>query len=126
MGTKDAALQGQVMKDAAAATAAVHGTQYQTGPIYSTVYPVTGDSADWAYGVQDVVFTFAVELRDQGEYGFMLPPNQIIPQGEEIIPFVKVMGEAVLKNPNIRKPSNKQLNQKKTELNTEFDLMKHK
>ncbi len=43
----------------------MHGTQYQYGPIYTTIYPASGSSVDWTYGVADVVFSYGVELRDQ-------------------------------------------------------------
>lgn len=39
----------------------------------------SGSSADWAYDVAGVKVSFAVELRDKGEYGFNLPANQIKP-----------------------------------------------
>ncbi|TMW42523.1 hypothetical protein DOY81_012396, partial [Sarcophaga bullata] len=32
---------------------------------------------DWAYGVKNIPYTTTVELRDDGKYGFFLPPSQI-------------------------------------------------
>lgn len=63
----------------------VHGLTYTAGPIYSTIYPVSGGSADWTYGVRDI-FSFSFELRDTGTYGFILPASQIIPNNEEVLP----------------------------------------
>jgi hypothetical protein len=36
-------------------------------------------------GVAKVPFSFVFELRDTFEFGFLLPPEQIIPNGEEIM-----------------------------------------
>ncbi len=67
--------------------ASVHGLIYTAGPIYTTIYPASGNAVDWAYGVQGAL-AFAFELRDTGQYGFLLPPDQIRPNGEEVFPAV--------------------------------------
>jgi murein tripeptide amidase MpaA len=61
---------------------AVHGMQYDYGPIYSTIYPASGNDVDWYYD-HEGIFSFTTELRDTGQYGFELPPAQIIPTCEE-------------------------------------------
>merc|ERR1711872_1182147 len=48
----------------------------------SDIYP--GASDDWYKGVLGTRFAFTTELRDTGRHGFVLPPNQIIPSGEEM------------------------------------------
>jgi hypothetical protein len=58
---------------------------------------------DWTFGTANVTFSYAVELRDTGrwnifflenvllncsllgEYGFLLPENQILPSGRETL-----------------------------------------
>jgi murein tripeptide amidase MpaA len=65
----------------------VHGMTYVAGPIYTTIYPASGNAVDWAYGVRGAL-AFAFELRDTGQYGFLLPPDQIRPNGEEVFPAV--------------------------------------
>jgi hypothetical protein len=40
---------------------------------------------DWVFGVRGAL-SFTYELRDTGRYGFLLPPNQILPNSEEIYP----------------------------------------
>ncbi|MEN3002228.1 MAG: M14 family metallopeptidase [Armatimonadota bacterium] len=65
----------------------VHGMFYNAGPIYTTIYPASGNAVDWVYGMQGAL-SFAYELRDTGQYGFLLPPDQIRPNGEEIYPAV--------------------------------------
>ena len=42
-----------------------------------------GGSSDWAYDGAGIDYAFAMELRDTGNYGFLLPKEQIIPTGEE-------------------------------------------
>jgi len=37
--------------------------------------------------------------RDTGNYGFQLPPNQIIPQGQEVVPAVKYFLLSLLDSP---------------------------
>jgi Zinc carboxypeptidase len=43
----------------------------------------TGGSYDWAKGKEGIKYSYTIELRDKGRYGFMLPVNQIVPTGEE-------------------------------------------
>lgn len=38
---------------------------------------------DWVKGTYGKPVTYTYELRDTGRYGFLLPPTQIIPTGEE-------------------------------------------
>jgi len=73
----------------------VHGVPYTAGSIANTIYIASGSSADYVYSI-GVKYSFAVELRDTGRYGFIMPPSQIIPQGEEILEAVVVMGDAIL------------------------------
>ena len=44
---------------------------------------VAGGSIDWTYAVLGVRYSYALELRDRGRYGFVLPASQIKPSGEE-------------------------------------------
>jgi murein tripeptide amidase MpaA len=60
----------------------VHGMYYEPGPIYTTIYPASGGAVDWAYGAKRAL-SFTIELRDQGQFGFLLPPEQIRPTSEE-------------------------------------------
>lgn len=61
----------------------MHGTDYTTGPICQTIYPANGNSVDWVLDVAGGETAFAAELRDTGRHGFILPPEQILPTGEE-------------------------------------------
>merc|ERR1712236_41550 len=72
----------QLAIDASDALYTVHGTVFD--PINSAdLYPAAGASDDW-YMSEGSRFVFTTELRDTGRYGFLLPPDQIIPSGEEM------------------------------------------
>ncbi|KAK5659583.1 hypothetical protein OQA88_785 [Cercophora sp. LCS_1] len=88
--TKNTELQS-LASGAAAAIRAVHGTSFKTGPICSTIYKATGNSVDYAQDVIGADYVFTAELRDTGNYGFVLPANQIIPSGEEAYAGVKYL-----------------------------------
>ena len=53
--------------------------------------PFGGGSADWARGVANITYSYLIELRDRGQRGFVLPPDQIIPTGEEAWAGLKVV-----------------------------------
>uniref|UniRef100_A0A182WHJ4 Zinc carboxypeptidase A 1 n=1 Tax=Anopheles minimus TaxID=112268 RepID=A0A182WHJ4_9DIPT len=64
-----------------------YGTKYEYGNVYDAIYPASGSSVDWSYGVEDVKIAYTYELRPDGGAwnGFVLPPNQIVPTGEETL-----------------------------------------
>jgi len=51
----------------------------------------SGGSKDYTYGALKIKYSFALELRDRGRYGFLLPANQIVPTGIETFEGIKVM-----------------------------------
>jgi murein tripeptide amidase MpaA len=70
----------------------VHGKNYIHGPVYTILYPASGISIDWTYGDQGV-FSYTIELRPVGSPGFILPPEEIIPNSEEIFPAMLHLAE---------------------------------
>ena len=56
----------------------------------------SGGSEDWTYGQLKVKYSFSVELRDKGRYGFLLPKEQIIPTGEETFEGLKALVKAMV------------------------------
>jgi len=46
---------------------------------------------DWVKGTYSKPITYTYELRDLGRYGFLLPPSQIIPTGEETMDSLVAM-----------------------------------
>jgi murein tripeptide amidase MpaA len=81
--TQDAAAQNSLGQAATAALRSWYGTSYTYGPIAQVLYTASGGSVDWAYGELGIVHSYTPELRDTGSYGFILPPSQITPSGEE-------------------------------------------
>ena len=55
-----------------------------------------GSSKDWAYGSVGVKYSFAVELRDTGRYGFLLPAAQIVPTGEEMFASLQTLANTMV------------------------------
>lgn len=78
-------------KGAVNAIRSVHGTSFDYGPICSTIYQTPGSSVDWTNDVIKADYSYAVELRDTGRYGFVLPPDQIVPSGEESFAGIKYL-----------------------------------
>ncbi|KAG8238262.1 hypothetical protein J437_LFUL016442 [Ladona fulva] len=87
----------------------VSGNNYDLGGATSLLYHSSGGADDWAKGIADIKYTYTVELRDTGSYGFMLPASQIIPTGKEIFAGVKAIAKSLLtklKQPNIEPNKN--------------------
>nr|XP_049704872.1 zinc carboxypeptidase [Helicoverpa armigera] len=60
-----------------------YGTTYRVGLSANVMYPMSGTSFDWVKHAYNVPVTYLMELRDLGEFGFLLPANQIIPTALE-------------------------------------------
>lgn len=58
------------------------GLPYTSGQASTTLYVAGGTSKDWGWDAHRAI-SFTVEMRDTGQNGFLLPPDQIIPTGEE-------------------------------------------
>lgn len=70
---------GTAMKNA---IFSVHGENYIMGPTSTTLYMVSGKGPDYTYDRWDAA-AYTIELRDEGEDGFLLPESQILPTAEE-------------------------------------------
>ncbi|OAQ65367.1 carboxypeptidase [Pochonia chlamydosporia 170] len=70
-------------KGASAAIQRIHGKAFRFGPVCNTIYQVAGGSVDWAQDVLKADNVFTIELRDTGRYGFIAPPAEIVPSGQE-------------------------------------------
>lgn len=75
----------------------VHGTIYKSGQISEVIYLASGSSGDWAHEKLGIKYSFALELRDLGQYGFLLPVNQIKPTVEETFAGMVAMAHEVYK-----------------------------
>ncbi len=92
-------LQNALSKNAVDAIYATHQKTYDYGPIANTIYVASGNSVDYAYGVCGIKYSYTAELRDTGQFGFLLPPDQIIPQAEEAFSAVLAMAKYIDLNP---------------------------
>ncbi|EWY82394.1 carboxypeptidase A4 [Fusarium oxysporum f. sp. lycopersici 4287] len=59
------------------------GQSYTAGNSCRALYATTGDSLDYVQGVAKAKYSYTIELRDRGTYGFSLPANQIQPTVRE-------------------------------------------
>ncbi|KAF9102458.1 Carboxypeptidase A4 [Mortierella sp. GBA35] len=68
---------------AAKALKDVHGKKFAVGSVCKIIYQASGGSLDWTYAEGGVKYSYAVELRDTGRHGFLLPEEEILPSSEE-------------------------------------------
>ncbi|KAG0274240.1 Carboxypeptidase A4 [Linnemannia exigua] len=68
---------------AAKALKDVHGKKFAVGSVCKIIYQASGGSLDWTYAEGGVKYSYAVELRDTGRHGFLLPEDEILPSSEE-------------------------------------------
>lgn len=74
--------------------ASVNGVSFSPIPA-SELYLASGTTLDWAWDEANI-YAFTYELRDTGQFGFVLPPDQIVPSGEEILESLLWTGEQVI------------------------------
>jgi len=78
-----------------AAMRSTTGVAYTNQAIHE-LYLSAGSSADWFHDEGAIPLSFGFEARDTGRYGFELPPDQIVPSGEENFAAVLVLSKAIL------------------------------
>ena len=86
----------------------VHGKSY-TSIAAIDLYATSGTASDWFYAGKEVsgsfghhVYGYTIELRPKsafGGQGFILPPSEIIPTGEEIVAAFRYFVRHVVENP---------------------------
>jgi len=89
-----------VSKKAVAAIKSVYGTDFTVGTPADILYPAAGGSFDWVKATAKVKYTFGMELRPNGRSaanGFILPPSQILPAGEETWAGISVVADEVIR-----------------------------
>ncbi|KAM6178217.1 carboxypeptidase B2 [Rhynchocyon petersi] len=73
-------------------------TKYTYGSAAETLYLAPGGSDDWIYDL-GIKYSFTIELRDKGRYGFLLPERYIKPTCTEALAAVGRIVWHVIKNP---------------------------
>lgn len=58
-------------------------TTFTFGPGGAVLYKSVGNSRDHVYGIGGADFSWTIELPDTGDFGFLLPLEQIRPTAEE-------------------------------------------
>jgi len=76
---------------------ATHGTKFKVGPIATVIYQAAGSSTDWVHSKMGVKYAYALELRDRGQHGFMLPVAQIQPTVQETWAGIQGMAWEIVK-----------------------------
>ncbi|XP_006884668.1 PREDICTED: carboxypeptidase B2 [Elephantulus edwardii] len=72
-------------------------TKYTFGRGAETLYLAPGGSDDWIYDL-GIKYSFTIELRDRGRYGFLLPERYIKPTCTEALAAVSKIVWHVIKN----------------------------
>ncbi|KAK4104986.1 hypothetical protein N658DRAFT_493100 [Parathielavia hyrcaniae] len=52
-----------------------------------------GAAIDWFYHELQARYSYQIKLRDTGSYGFLLPSDNIVPTGEEMLSALKYLGD---------------------------------
>ncbi|TKX19874.1 metallocarboxypeptidase A-like protein 2 [Elsinoe australis] len=74
---------GSLMSEAIRDSKPDRRTTFTFGPGGAVLYKSVGNSRDHVYAVGGAEFSWTIELPDTGEFGFVLPPEQIRPTVEE-------------------------------------------
>jgi len=75
-----------------------NGMSYECSTIESLVGLASGSSVDYVYGVLGLTYSYGIELRDEGQNGFVLPESEIRPTAEESIEALKIIAGHVISN----------------------------
>jgi len=55
-----------------------------------------GSLLDWFYHEMKIRYSYQIKLRDMGSYGFLLPKENIVPQGREMLQAVTYLGRYLM------------------------------
>lgn len=73
---------------------ALDNQDYAVGSSATLLYEAAGGSDDWAKSI-GIKYSYTIELRDTGRYGFALPAEYIVPTAKEAREFVLAVSRAV-------------------------------
>ncbi|KFO27861.1 Carboxypeptidase B2 [Fukomys damarensis] len=87
-----------VAREAVRAIESIHkNTKYTHGSGSDTLYLAPGGSDDWIYDL-GIKYSFTIELRDTGRYGFLLPERYIKPTCTEALAAISKIAWHVIRN----------------------------
>ncbi|XP_055341548.1 carboxypeptidase B-like [Paramacrobiotus metropolitanus] len=93
---KDIADMRRMGEQAIASLKKRYNTQYTFGNPQATLgSPGAGGTMDWTYAKAGIKYSQSLELRDKGQFGFILPANQIIPTALETIDSINEVAKIV-------------------------------
>ncbi|XP_030244080.1 carboxypeptidase B [Drosophila navojoa] len=67
--------------------------EYSMGSSYRQKLARSGNAADWVQQHIEPQFVYNVFLKDQGRYGYLMPPHYILESGEEVYEFLKTIAQ---------------------------------
>lgn len=76
----------------------VNGRLFTAGPVGTTLYLAAGSSVDQWYSTKGAA-AYTIEVRDTGDYGFIMPESEILPNINENYAAAMAMLEFVRANP---------------------------
>ena len=99
----DAAAHDAAAAAAVGALRSAHGVPY-VALSAAAMYRTTGTAQDWAYA-QGIVQSITIEGRPaadasgEAQYGFLAPPSEIVPHGEEVLEGLLALAEHLMQLP---------------------------
>jgi murein tripeptide amidase MpaA len=87
----------RVMEIGVNALTATYGTVYEYGTTGTLLYFASGVTTDYYYDAAQIVYSYTIEVRDTGVYGFELPPDQILPTATETWNGLKAFTAEIMK-----------------------------
>ena len=69
--------------------------------LWPRIESIGGTALDWMYHDMQAKYAYQIKLRDNGNYGFLLPSKHIVPTGEEVFSAVTFFGKYLLSNHGI-------------------------
>lgn len=77
----------------------IYGKKYVNKAFCSPGDSASGSSDDNGYIALGIKYSLTFELRDTGYHGFILPADQIVPQGEELVKGMVALYKYAARNP---------------------------